>query len=61
MQDGYQLYHHCFFFTSDGRWSVIQQGLNEKTLYARRYHWIAELVYGKKPSFRDPARFSFAH
>ncbi|MDZ7837921.1 MAG: DUF763 domain-containing protein [Actinomycetota bacterium] len=45
IQDGYQLYHHCFFFTADGKhWSVVQQGLNEKNHMARRYHWLSEKV-----------------
>ncbi len=44
LQDGYQLYHHTFFFTADGKWSVIQQGMNEINLYARRYHWLSEGV-----------------
>jgi len=44
MQDGYQLYHHAFFFTSDGSWAVIQQGMNQVNRYARRYHWLGEKV-----------------
>jgi hypothetical protein len=44
LQDGYQLYHHCFFFTNDGHWAVVQQGMNEQNLYARRYHWLGESV-----------------
>jgi hypothetical protein len=44
LQDGYQLYHHCFFFTIDGSWAVIQQGMNEINRYARRYHWLGEKV-----------------
>jgi len=44
VQDGYQLYHHSFLFTSTGSWTVIQQGLNENTRYARRYHWLGENV-----------------
>jgi len=44
LQDGYQLYHHCFFFTTDGHWAVVQQGMNEQNLYARRYHWLGESV-----------------
>mgnify|MGYP005653309945 CR=1 FL=1 len=44
LQDGYQLYHHCFFFTTSGRWAVVQQGMNEATRYARRYHWLADRV-----------------
>lgn len=44
LQDGYQLYHHNFLFTKDGSWAVIQQGMNETTRYARRYHWLGEAV-----------------
>ncbi|MBW1972162.1 MAG: DUF763 domain-containing protein [Deltaproteobacteria bacterium] len=44
MQDGYQLYHHSFFFTTTGKWAVVQQGMNEITKYARRYHWISDEV-----------------
>ncbi len=39
LQDGYQIYHHSFFFTQDGGWAVVQQGMNPDTGYARRYHW----------------------
>jgi hypothetical protein len=42
VQDGYQIYHHTFFFTQSGQWAVIQQGMNEKTRYARRYHWFSQ-------------------
>jgi uncharacterized protein len=38
LQDGYQLYHHVFFFTRDGSWAIVQQGMNEVNKYARRYH-----------------------
>lgn len=38
--DGYQLYHHTFIFTKEGKWAVIQQGMNERARYARRYHWL---------------------
>lgn len=44
VQDGFQLYHHCFIFSSSGKWAVVQQGMNETTRYARRYHWINEKV-----------------
>jgi hypothetical protein len=44
VQDGYQLYHHVFFFTASGDWSVVQQGMNERTSTARRYHWLSEHV-----------------
>lgn len=39
LQDGYQLYHHVFFFSPSGTWSVVQQGKNDTNHYARRYHW----------------------
>jgi len=44
LQDGYQLYHHAFFFTKEGEWSVVQQGMNTNNRYARRYHWLGEGV-----------------
>jgi len=44
VQDGYQLYHHTFLFTSKGSWTVVQQGMNENNRYARRYHWLGETV-----------------
>jgi len=44
VQDGYQLYHHTFLFTTNGSWAVIQQGMNEATRYARRYHWLGESI-----------------
>ncbi len=44
VQDGYQLYHHAFFFTASGDWCVVQQGMSDDTKMARRYHWLAETV-----------------
>lgn len=44
LQDGYQIYHHAFVFDREGRWCVVQQGMNEVTRYARRYHWLSEGV-----------------
>ena len=44
VQDGFTLYHHCFFFTPDGQWCVVQQGMNEVEKAARRYHWLGESV-----------------
>jgi len=44
VQDGYQIYHHCFVFTGTGEWTVVQQGMNEGNGYARRYHWLGEAV-----------------
>ena len=28
MQDGFDLYLHGFFVTDDGKWTVVQQGMN---------------------------------
>lgn len=42
VQDGFQIYHHCFFFDARGEWAVVQQGMNESTGWARRYHWRSE-------------------
>ncbi|MCX6099431.1 MAG: DUF763 domain-containing protein [Candidatus Bipolaricaulota bacterium] len=39
VQDGYQIYHHAFFFDRRGAWAVVQQGMNEASGMARRYHW----------------------
>jgi len=42
VQDGYQLYHHSFFFSRNGAWAVVQQGMNQNNQTARRYHWFSE-------------------
>jgi hypothetical protein len=39
VQDGFQVYLHTFVITKSGEWAVIQQGMNEHTGMARRYHW----------------------
>jgi uncharacterized protein len=44
VQDGYQLYHHVFFFTSAGDWCVVQQGMSDASRTARRYHWLSDSV-----------------
>jgi hypothetical protein len=44
IQDGFQIYLHTFVLTKAGEWAVIQQGLNEQTRTARRYHWHSETV-----------------
>jgi len=44
LQDSYQLYHHTFFATKTGKWAVVQQGMNPKTHWARRYHWLSDDV-----------------
>src|SRR5882672_3672332 len=37
--DGFQIYLHNFVVTSNGEWAVVQQGLNDQSGTARRYHW----------------------
>jgi hypothetical protein len=44
VQDGYELYHHAFFFTASGDWCVVQQGMNDASSMARRYHWLSDGV-----------------
>lgn len=54
VQDGFQLYHHAFFFSRKpgvaasssqiGAWAVVQQGMNQERGKARRYHWFSENV-----------------
>jgi uncharacterized protein len=39
IQDGFNLYLHSFILSKEGDWAVVQQGMNENTGYARRYHW----------------------
>ena len=42
MQDGFDLYLHGFIVTDDGKWVVVQQGMNGDAKQARRYHWLSE-------------------
>lgn len=44
IQSGHKLYHHTFIFTLDGKWAVVQQGMNVNDKTARRYHWLSESV-----------------
>ena len=46
VQDGYHLYLHAFFVTQEGKWCVVQQGMNEARREARRYHWQSENLPG---------------
>ncbi|QFY63112.1 DUF763 domain-containing protein (plasmid) [Rhizobium grahamii] len=39
VQDGFDLYLHGFIVTDDGKWVVVQQGMNGDKRQARRYHW----------------------
>lgn len=44
VQDGFQLYQHNFIVSDEGNWTVIQQGMNDKSSTARRYHWHSSAV-----------------
>jgi uncharacterized protein len=39
IQDGFQIYLHTFIVSKEGDWAVIQQGMNDGSGMARRYHW----------------------
>jgi len=42
VQDGFDLYLHGFIVADDGKWVVVQQGMNAGVRQARRYHWLSE-------------------
>jgi hypothetical protein len=42
VQDGFELYLHGFIVADDGKWVVVQQGMNGGRRQARRYHWLSE-------------------
>jgi uncharacterized protein len=42
--DGFQIYLHTFVVTAEGGWAVVQQGMNETSGLARRYHWHSATV-----------------
>jgi len=44
IQDGFNIYHHTFFFSRNGSWSVVQQGMNQINQTARRYHWFSDNI-----------------
>lgn len=49
LQDGFELYHHTFVFTTGGEWSVVQQGMRDATGMARRYHWHTTSTFDADP------------
>src|SRR5919109_4499127 len=49
VQDGFQVYHHSFVFSADGSWAVVQQGMNENSGMARRYHWLPPERFDSDP------------
>ena len=44
IDDGFQIYLHAFVLTPDGDWAIVQQGMNESSRLARRYHWHSAAV-----------------
>jgi hypothetical protein len=44
IQDGFQLYLHSFIVSKEGEWTVVQQGMNDASGMARRYHWHSQQV-----------------
>jgi hypothetical protein len=42
--DGFQIYLHSFVVSAKGDWAVVQQGMNDATGLARRYHWHSATV-----------------
>ncbi len=53
--DGFQIYLHGFVVSASGEWAIVQQGLNEGTGLARRYHWHSANVARLHPraAYRD--------
>jgi hypothetical protein len=45
VQDGFGIYHHSFFLTTEGEWAVVQQGMRGGDETARRYHWLGSEVH----------------
>jgi len=44
IQSGHVLYHHTIFIDENENWVVIQQGMNEVEMKARRYHWFSKEI-----------------
>jgi hypothetical protein len=42
--DGFQIYLHSFVVSVAGDWAVVQQGMNDASGLARRYHWHSAAV-----------------
>ncbi len=57
LQDGFQIYHHSFFFSRDGAWAVVQQGMNTQNQSARRYHWFSEKLKFQPTSYEGWSDF----
>ena len=58
IQDGFQLYLHTFVVSKEGEWAVVQQGMNNDSGMARRYHWHSAQL----ESFcKEPHTFIYGH
>jgi uncharacterized protein len=44
VQDGFDIYQHSFFVTTQGEWAIVQQGMRGADGSARRYHWLGSRV-----------------
>jgi hypothetical protein len=44
IDDGFQIYLHGFVVSATGEWTIVQQGLNDASGFARRYHWHSATV-----------------
>jgi hypothetical protein len=58
VQDGFQLYLHSFIVSSEGEWAVVQQGMNDASGMARRYHWHSTAF---KEFTETPHTFIYGH
>lgn len=56
VQDGFQIYLHSFVVADDGKWAVVQQGLNDTNGMARRYHWNSDQL---KSFVEEPHTFIY--
>jgi hypothetical protein len=56
IHDGFQIYLHTFIVSNSGEWTVVQQGMNDRTGMARRYHWHSEKV---KSFIENPHTFIY--
>ena len=57
VQDGFQIYHHSFFFTKSGAWTVVQQGMNMRNSDCSQI----PLVFRKCERFGLRAAFGHKH
>jgi hypothetical protein len=58
VQDGFQLYLHSFIVSDEGEWAVVQQGMNDASGMARRYHWHSTAF---KEFTETPHTFIYGH